>query len=314
MQESARIVVEDCLGVTESEEVLIIIDEKTRRIGTYLFDAVKSLGAEAVILEIIERESHGSEPPRLVAEAMKSADVVIAPTSKSLTHTKARLEATRKGVRIASMPTITEDIMRRTISADYTKIRERSQKLADLLSQGKEARLTTPAGTDLVFLIEGREAHADTGDIRAKGAMSNLPAGEAYIAPIEGRTSGMAVIDGSMAGIGVIKTPIKIEIKSGYATEISGGDEAKALSALLHSKGEEAKNIAELGIGTNEKAIPSGSVLEDEKVMGTVHVAIGDNSTFGGSVKVPLHLDGIMQKPTLTIDGQTVIRDGEHLV
>lgn len=314
MQESARIVVEDCLGVTESEEVLIIIDEKTRRIGTYLFDAVKSLGAEVVLLEIIERESHGSEPPRLVAEAMKSADVVIAPTSKSLTHTKARLEATRKGVRIASMPTITEDIMRRTMSADYTKIRERSQKLADLLSHGKEARLTTPAGTDLVFLIEGREAHADTGDIRAKGAMSNLPAGEAYIAPIEGRTSGMAVIDGSMAGIGVIKTPIKIEIKGGYATEISGGDEAKALSDLLHNKGEEAKNIAELGIGTNEKAIPSGSVLEDEKVMGTVHVAIGDNSTFGGSVKVPLHLDGIMQKPTLTIDGQTVIRDGEHLV
>jgi leucyl aminopeptidase (aminopeptidase T) len=314
MKEAARIVVQDCLGVKKGEEVLIIVDEKTRRIGDALFNAAKSLGAEAVLVEMIEREVHGSEPPRLVAEAMKSADVIIAPTSKSLTHTKARQEATKSGVRIASMPTITEDMMSRTLSADYTKIKERSLKFRDLLSQGNEVRVTTPAGTDLTFSIAGREALADTGILHEKGAFGNLPAGEACLAPVEGKTSGVAVIDGSMAGVGVIKTPIRMVIKDGYVTEITGGDEAKVLSELLKDKGKEAKNIAELGIGTNEKATPSGSPLEDEKVMGTVHVGIGDNIIFGGKVKAPLHLDGIMKNPTLVIDGKTVIKNGKYLI
>ena len=314
MKEAARIVVQDCLGVKKSEEVLIIVDGKTRRIGDALFDAARSLGAEVVLVEMIEREVHGSEPPRPVAEAMKSADVIIAPTSKSLTHTKARQEATKSGARIASMPTITEEMMARTLSADYLTIKERSLKFRDLLSQGNEVRVTTPAGTDLTFSIAGREAMADTGILVEKGAFGNLPAGEACLAPVEGKTSGVAVIDGSMAGVGVIKTPIRVAIKDGYVTEITGGAEAETLSKLLEDKGKEAKNIAELGIGTNEKATPSGSPLEDEKVMGTVHVGIGDNIIFGGKVKAPLHLDGIMKKPTLVIDGKTVIKDGKHLI
>jgi leucyl aminopeptidase (aminopeptidase T) len=314
MKRAARIVMEECLGVKRSEEVLIIVDEKSWAIGNALFDTAKSLGAEAVLVEMVERETHGSEPPRVVAEAIKSADIVIAPTSKSLSHTKARAEATKGGTRFASMPTITQEVMSRTMSANYKKIREVSLKFRDLLSQGSKVRLTTPAGTDLRFSIASREAIADTGVLHEKGSMGNLPAGEAFIAPIEGKTSGLAVIDGSMAGVGLIKRPIKMVVKDGYVTEISGGAEAEALSELLRNKGNKAKNIAELGIGTNEKAILSGSPLEDEKVMGTVHVAIGDNSTIGGKVKAPVHLDGIMKNPTMVIDGKIVIENGKHLI
>lgn len=314
MKKAAEFVVKECLGVKGREEVLIVADGKSRKIGNALFDAAKSLRAEAVLIEMIEREINGAEPPQLVAEAMKSADVVIAPTSKSLTHTKARLEATKRGARVASMSRVTQEIMHRTMAADYAMIKERSLKFCDLLSKGSEARLTTPAGTDLTFLIAGREAIADTGDLTEKGAIGNLPAGEAYIAPIEGKTFGVAVIDGTMAGVGIIKTPIKMVVKDGYVTEISGGDEAKVLSQLIQDKGKEAKNIAELGIGTNEKATTSGVTVEDEKVMGTIHVAIGNNSTFGGNVKAPLHLDGVMKAPTLVIDGRTVIKEGKHLI
>lgn len=314
MKEAATIVVRDCLGVKESEEVLIVVDEKSHAIGEALFDAAKGLGAEVVLMEMIEREVHGSEPPRVVAEAMKNADVVIAPTSKSLTHTKARIEATGKGVRIASMPTITEDIMKRTMSADYLKIKERTLKLAQLLSEGKQARVTTPAGTEVTFSLEGRKALADTGILHNKGDFGNLPAGEACIAPIEGKTSGVAIIDATMAGVGLLKTPIKLVIKDGYVVEISGGPEAEALSKLLQDKGKEAKNIAELGIGTNEKATPSGNPLEDEKVMGTVHIGLGNNVAFEGEVDAPVHLDGIMKSPTLIIDDKTVIEDGKLLI
>jgi leucyl aminopeptidase (aminopeptidase T) len=314
MKKSARIVLVDCLGVKKSEEVLIIVDEKSRSIGIALFDTAKSLGAEAMLIEMIERDLHGSEPPRVVAEAMRNADVVIAPTSKSLSHTKARLDATKNGVRIASMPTITEEIMSRTMSADYKKVKEKSLKLRDILSQGSEARLTTPAGTDLTFSIAGREAMADTGILHEKGAFGNLPAGEGLIAPIEGKTFGVAVIDGSMVGIDVIKTPIKWIVKDGYVTEITGGDEAKRLSEILKDKGNTAYNIAELGIGTNEKTQLSGNPLEDEKVMGTIHVAVGDNSTIGGTVSAPIHMDGIMKTPTLLVDGKTIMKDGEILI
>jgi leucyl aminopeptidase (aminopeptidase T) len=315
MKEAAMIAVRDCLAVKKSEEVVIVVDEKTREIGKALLDAAKTLEAEAVLIEMVEREAHGSEPPRVVAEAMKSADVVIAPTSKSLSHTKARLEATKKGVRIASMPTITEELMSRVMSADYTKIKERSIRFRDLLTKGNEVRLTTKAGTDVTIPIGGREAMADTGMLHDKGAMGNLPAGEAFIAPIEGKASGVVVIDGSMVGLGVMKSPVVMVVKDGYVTEITGGEEAKKLSELLKSKAsKEVYNIAELGIGTNEKAQMSGSPLEDEKVMGTVHIAIGDNSTIGGTVKAPMHLDGIMKDPTLAIDGEIVIRDGKHLI
>lgn len=314
MRDAAIIVVKECLGVNRDDDVLIIVDNKTGNIGKILFDITNNLGAEVVLIEILERESHGSEPPCAVAEAMKAASVIIMPTTKSLTHTKARLDANKKGARIASMPAITEEVMRRTMSADYKMIKQRSCILAERLSNGNEILLTSPGGSILTLSIAGRRAHADTGDIREKGSFGNLPAGEAYIAPVEGKTAGIAVIDGSIAGIGLVKHPIRMIIKDGYVSELYGGYEADILSNLLRDKGKEATNIAELGIGTNEKAIFSGSILEDEKVLGTVHIAVGDNSTFGGETKAPLHLDGVIMKPTLAIDGETIIKDGKHLI
>jgi len=101
-----------------------------------------------------------------------------------------------------------------------------------------------------------------------------------------------------------------MKVNSGFVREISGGTEAKKLKALLDSVGELAYNIAELGIGTNDKAKLVGSVLEDEKVMGTVHMALGDNMSMGGKISVRSHLDGIILKPTLVVDGVTLMKDG----
>ena len=314
MEDAAMVVTRECLGIKKSEEVLIIFDNNTRAVGIALFDSAKSLGADVVLLEILERETHGSEPPGMVAEAMKAANVILMPTTQSLTHTRARLEATKRGARIASMPTITAEVMRRTMSADYMNIKEQSQKLAELLSSGSEVTLTTKIGSKLTFSIVGRKAHADTGDIRERGGFGNLPAGEAYIAPVEGETAGVAIIDGSIAGFGLVNTPVEMVIQDGYVTEIRGGSESESLSGLLKNKGLATRNIAELGIGTNKKAILSGSIIEDEKVMGTAHIAIGDNHTFGGVVEAPLHIDGVIRKPTLAIDGKIVIKDGEHLI
>ena len=77
---------------------------------------------------------------------------------------------------------------------------------------------------------------------------------------------------------------------------------------------EAGRNIAELGIGTNEKAIVTGVVLEDEKAMGTVHVALGDNASMGGTVHAPIHLDGVVLKPTLMVDETVILEAGKLMI
>jgi leucyl aminopeptidase (aminopeptidase T) len=261
------------------------------------------------------REINGEEPPKNVAELMKKFDVVLCPTTKSLTHTDARREASALGVRIATFPGITEDVLVRGLNADYKKIASLTLKLKKIMEKTKIVRVTAPNGTDISMDISNQKIIPSKGLFHKKGESGNLPTGEAFCAPIEGSAEGVFVVDGSMAGIGVLEnSTITIEVKKGMAVKISGGKEAKKLEAMLDKVGKKARNIAELGIGTNDKAKLSGLILEDEKVKGTVHIALGNNITMGGSVNVPIHLDGVIKKPTLYFDGKEVMKNGKLLV
>ncbi len=310
LERSAEIAVRDCLGVKPGEQVLIIVDERQRELGPPLYRAARRAGAEALLVEMPPRENHGEEPPPVIAAAMAAADVVFMPTSKSLSHTRARREAGERGARIASMPMITPDIMARTLSADYRAIDQRNASLHGLLSGGDEVRLTNPAGTELTFSIADRELHRDGGINHHPGDFANLPAGEVYCSPVEGTAEGVLVIDGSMAPLGLLDEPLQLIIRAGLVREILGAS-AGELEEVIDPYGEPARNIAELGIGTNEKAILTGNTLEDEKILGTCHIAIGDNSTFGGAVSVASHLDGVLLEPTLIVDGKTLLQAGE---
>ena len=308
-----RTAIKDCMGVKKNETLLIIADTPQRNIGIAFFDEAKKLSKEAIYMEILPRKVHGVEPPPAVAEALKNVDAALIPTSKSMSHTDARRKASEKGVRIATLPGITKDIISRTLSVNYKEMEKISKKIANILTQGNEATIVSPSGTELKMTLKGRKGLADTGINHKKGDFSNLPAGEAYIAPIEGKTEGKAVIDGSMAGIGLLSSPLTLIFKNGFVVEIKGKD-SKKLENLIGSVGKKGRNHAELGIGTNPKAKITGNVLEDEKVKGTVHIAIGDNASMGGKVKVDLHLDGIIKKPTLIIDGKEIMNDGKLLI
>lgn len=315
LKEAAMNTMAGCMAIKKGESVLVICDEPERRIGFVLWEAARELGAEAMLLEIIPRSSNGEEPPPAVAAFMKVVDVLLCPTSRSLTHTDARRAASDAGVRAATLPGITEDCMVRTLTADYTKIAERSVRMAEVLSAGKKARVTSPAGTNIEFSIEGRTAHADTGLVHKPGDMSNLPAGEAYLAPVEGTANGVIIFEAAVAGLGKLgKETIRIKVEDGYAAEITGGGPAAKLNSILEPHGKEAYNIAELGVGTNDKAIISGMILEDEKILGTVHMALGDNKSMGGTVGVSSHIDGLITRPTVLIDGREIMIDGRLLV
>lgn len=307
--------IKTCMGAAKNEKILVISDEIKREIGYMLFRNAQSLGYDSLYVEMKSGKINGEEPPESVAELMQKYDVVFCPTAKSLTHTNARRAASAKGVRVATFPGITKDVMIRGMNADYNKISKLSIKLKEILEQGSFVRVTSALGTDISFSIKGRTSYASKGLFHAKGESGNLPTGETFLAPVEGTANGIFIVDGSMAGLGLIRNVnITITVKDGYATEIAGGSLAKKLAKQLDEVGKDARNIAEFGIGTNDSAKLSGVLLEDEKVLGTIHIALGNNVSMGGSVNVPIHLDGVIKKPTVFLDGKVLMKNGKLLV
>jgi len=308
--DGAKTAVNTCMGVKKGEVVLIVTDTEKESIGRALFEVAQEAKAEALLVTMEPRGRHGEEPPKTIAEMMRYADVIIAPTSYSLTHTQARKRANRAGARIATMPGIITKMMSSGgMTADFKEVKRGVNKLAKKLDGAKSVTILTKAGTDFQVSVEGRRWYRDTGICHKSGEFMNLPAGEVFIAPKEGTAQGKVVIDGAFWEI--LEEPVTLEIKDGSAYRISG---SKEIAKQISKQGKEARNIAEVGVGMNPKAKIIGNVLEDEKVMGTVHVALGDNSTFGGKVKAGIHVDGIIKNPTFIADDRVIMEDGKLLV
>src|SRR5437762_2644496 len=153
---AVKTVIDQCLGVRPGEQVVVVTDAGTRAMGDALRDAAAAAGAEAVLTVMAPREENGQEPPASVAAAMAAADVFIAPTSKSLSHTRARKAATDGGSRGATLPGVTEDMLARLMTCDFPTLRRRSAELARLLTEAGEVRITCPRGTDLTLDLSGR--------------------------------------------------------------------------------------------------------------------------------------------------------------
>jgi leucyl aminopeptidase (aminopeptidase T) len=301
------------MGVSPGEDVLVVCNQVTEEIGALMRIEAQGDGADATLAVISERDSAAAEPPAAVAAAMAAADVVLAPTVQSLSHTAARRKASENGVRIGTLPGVTEEMLERLMTGDLEEIRRRGWALVSALNSGKEARITCPRGSDFRVGLDGRTGIVDGGELSTRGAFGNLPCGEGFIAPLEGTGEGTLVVDGSIAEIGLLDTPTKLTISGGHLTEVDG-KAGKKLMGLLTPHGEDATNVAELGIGTNEEAILTGNVLEDEKILGTAHVAFGASAAIGGTVQVPVHLDCVLLEPTVEIDGEVVVSGRELLI
>ncbi len=309
-EKAAQTVVNRCLDLKKDESVLIIVTEPLLDVANVLFAACAKRTKQSYLLQL----SHLAPQDQLhdgVAKLMKSVNVVCAITTPSISHTKARREACRAGVRIASLPGITLNTFSRIGAINFDKLIRRSKKIADILSMAKEAHLTAPNGTDLIIPIKKHKGYSDTGILDAPGAFTNLPAGEASIAPDEDGCEGQLVVDSGMGVNPQDDDRVTIVIKAGRAARISGGQTARKLSQYLSKFGTESRLVAEFGIGTNDAAQISGYALEDEKVLGTTHVALGNNVSFGGSNDVPIHLDAIIYKSTVEIDGKLILDRGK---
>lgn len=311
LREIAKRMMVSCLNVRAGEQVLIVTDDKKLPIGTALYNAAQDLGAEALLMTMTPRQVSGEEPPAAVAAAMRAADVVIAPMATSITHTRAKIEAAKAGARVATMPNITEDMFSQgAMTADYDQVMDLTLRVTELLTKAATARIEKD-GCVLTLDLTGRPGIPSPGVYREKGQSGNLPSGEAYIAPLEDGSNGEMVIDGSMVGLGKLDEPLRVRVEGGKLKEITGPG-AEKLGVLLAN--DRNATLCELGIGTNHAARVTGIILEDEKAYHTVHIAFGTNIGFQGTNKADCHIDGVILNPTLYLDDQLILKDGEFVI
>jgi leucyl aminopeptidase (aminopeptidase T) len=310
LQRAVEAVVGPCLGVTAGEDVVIVVDRTTQAIGDALRDAAAALGAEPVMTVMEPRAVDGEEPPAAVAAALAAARVFIAPTRRSLSHTRARKAASEAGARGATLPGVTEDMLARLMACDFPTMAARSRAVAELLTAADSAHVTCPRGTDFTADLTGRTGIADDGNLSAEGAFGNLPCGEGFISPLTGEGT---LVAATLASLGLPDEPVRLTVRDGRLAD-AGGEWGARWTALMDAAGVQGRNLAELGVGTNERATLTGNILEDEKMLGTVHVAFGASAGIGGTVAVPVHLDCLIADATLDIGGTRVLDGGRFVL
>jgi leucyl aminopeptidase (aminopeptidase T) len=303
----------DCIKVKSREKGLVITDGTNPDIA----DSLAGVGmgmCDCEMIKIPVANINGEDPPEWASEKMLGVDIIIAPTRFSITHTKSTKQAAEKGARIITMPNILMDTYLRAIPIDYTKVNEYGENLKKNFG-GNEFRVETKAGTDLTLFRENREVFNSHGMIEP-GMILNLPTGEVGFAPMENKTEGILMVDGSCApdsktkfgSIGLVKKPFKVLINKGEAIDC----ENDVLWNWITSS-TNGSNVAEFAVGTNPSATIIGNILEDEKVLETSHVAFGTNINNGGTVRSDIHLDAVFRNPKISVDEKMIIKEGKFL-
>jgi leucyl aminopeptidase (aminopeptidase T) len=310
-----KILVDTCLNIRPHENVLIVTDTNMCDIAELMAYVASERETVVTITTMSPLPAPGMEPPKPVAAAMKAAEVVLMLTTFTLTPSKARQEAQEAGARILSLGGYSYDILvSKALRVDFMAQKPLVEDVARRLTQSKHARVTSASGTDLILTLGSREAHASSNICHTSGTLGSPPDIEAYVAPIEDTAEGVVVIDGSICleDFGLIREPIKLIVVKGRVVDIEGDEEATKFKNKLDSFNDsELFRIAELGIGLNPKASLIGDPLIDEGVLGTAHVALGLNFTYGGTISdAKTHIDCVFRKPTIELDGEFLMKDG----
>lgn len=280
------------------------------------------MGMEVTVVMMPTREAHQAEPTWAAAEAMKAADVNIYLTSKAMVHTNSANEVIhKKKIRTIIMEQADYSILTGPAAkADYIKMQEIGKRVQEVFTKAKEMTILTEAGTNITASVEGRRALCVAGKLYPEEDqyVCAFPDGEIPIMPVEGTGNGIIVWDTSAHHIHgrLLKEPIKIKVENGWAVEISGGEDAKALEEYIEKYGDkDSFNCpAEFAVGLNPAARPKGICREDKKLLGYVHIALGSSDGIDGKIHSKLHLDGLMKEATVKCDGQIVVNKGKIIV
>jgi leucyl aminopeptidase (aminopeptidase T) len=325
------------MGVKPGEKILVLSDVPTRRewkdknqseiskmlsetlLGKTVAEIVRDSfpACQVDFYPYFSLGRSGVEPPKGMSQIMRKYQVIVAINSFSLTHTEARGGASRAGARVATMRGAIPEMFypEGPISVDYLEVERETKFIAGFLTRAREAKVVSDSGTNLTFSLKSRKGGEDTGIYVKPGKWGNLPAGEAYIAPVEETAKGKLVVEkGWFPNLVEEMTMI---FRNGEVQQIGGGGKVnQMLSQILGLESPKKRkrcNLAELGIGTNPKARRTDITIEAEKIKGTIHIGIGDNSHMGGKVVADYHQDFVVPKPDLFLDGEKMMEKGRWI-
>lgn len=300
--EGTDVICRECLGLTEKEKLLVVADPPEMEVAETIAGFALTHGFDCSLVRIPLVERAGSAPREFTRELLASAEAALLVTGRSLSHTEARRRACREdGVRIASMPGLTLEMLARLFPAGSAEnTAAATQRSVALLEGASRVRVRAGAGTDIVFSLEGRNIYQDTGLYREPGRFGNLPAGEVCASPLEACAEGLIVVDVAFAGLGAVNG-LELTVSGGCLAAARGPRAAEVLALL---DGPPERVLAEFGIGTNALARTGPLTLEAEKARGTVHFALGDNRSFGGSNAASGHWDAVLRCDWIEVDGQ----------
>ena len=309
-------VLDRCVAVRAGEQVVLLADDGTDgEVVAGLVDGIARRGAVPVVASIPSPRLPGAEPPSSVAAMMLAAGAIIELTSLFIGSSSARRAATGAGARYLAMPGVRLETFRPDgpLAVDFDELRLDAERVGSAWAAASTFRLTTPAGTDLRGSVDGRPGRVLHGVARADGAYMAPPDVEAGTAPVEGSASGVVVVDADLLfmGRGPLPEPVVLHVERGELAGIEGGEAAR-LHAMLERCGDERmRNLAEVSVAFN----PSGRVcsvpMETESSRGSAHVALGNSIAYGGVVDAVAHLDCVMTRATLELDGRIVMSEGD---
>jgi leucyl aminopeptidase (aminopeptidase T) len=273
---------------------------------------IPALESEGLLQKLLAKEALPEEIARareiVLLQREDVVGIIVAMANNSTSHTRYRALACAAGCRFASLPHFDPEMFHTSMTVDWSALAMRTARLVEAVNKAEWIRVTTPNGTDMNICKQGRYAKGDDGLLTAPGSFGNLPAGEAYLAPLEGMSHGTMVIEWGPTR--KLDEPLRLTVEKGVVIRIDGNDPHRARLEAKFADDANCRNIAELGIGTNDKASRPDNVLEAEKILGTIHIALGDNSGFGGTISAPFHEDYVFYKPTLT----SIMADGSERV
>jgi len=303
----------DNVRLEKGEFCVLVKDLETSKLHRALEAAIRSCGGIPFVLSLPEAAYlNGPISPRLQA-AMTSGDVVLINTKELFPHGPRR-SATEAGARLLSMCTVTEEMALRALNVDHAQLSQVTRRIADLLSQASRVLVKSKAGTEIRMEITHRPVTYLDGLAWEPGRSTGLPAGVVALAPLPETAEGVVILDGSIHSIGLCREPVVLTVKRGRIETIEGGEEAEALLSMLDDADENARCVAEVGLGTNPQAAYTGNLVEDERVMGSGHIGFGRNTHLGGNIESALHTDATIRKPSIYLDDEIIVREGSLTV
>jgi leucyl aminopeptidase (aminopeptidase T) len=310
----AEIALTDCINLKRNEQLLLIYEPATSELGRSFYSAAVNRCKEVVLVMMPSRKFDGNELPSPVSSWMAQFETVILATEKALTYKNAAQSLADAGTRLISMPGITSEIFIRTMQADFRKLGVFTRKIAGKLNAATSITVKSDFGTDFTFDVSNQRAAADDGRVYSKGASGNLPAGEAFIVPVENSANGTVIIDGPFTlADNSSNNPLILIIKEGKVVKAEGNSCAAQLEKLFTKYHNESRFFSVFGIGTNECATRSGLLLEETKALGNAHLILGDNSLYGGDSKSAMYFNGVIRQPSIWFDGKVVFDKGSYV-